>query len=264
MDVLKERSRQCSLPGTPGKSDQADMTSITLKAGAPVLRWCLWAWVLLLCSACALLPQPRIDPPSVALPDPGLSASLPGVSYQIVRAQLELHTFRDGWLSHLAHNHVMQTDAISGAIQLTDPIENSTARLYFRPWDLVLDDPAAREAAGTGFESERTDADIAATRRRMLGPKGFDSNAHPLVTVEVSWLDASQVSLVIQLRGERYRFPAAVTWSRTERGIEARSDLQLSHRELGMKPYSAFAGAIAVADPIRIRLQLSAERARPL
>ena len=226
-------------------------------------RCCLLLWVLV-CSGCALLPQPPIEKPTAMLPEPALIDALPGKSFRIVDAQLDIHTFRDGWLSHLAHNHVMQTDAVSGAIQLTDPIERSTARLYFRPWDLVLDDPEARQAAGAGFESERTAADIAATRSRMLGPRGFNSNEHPIVTVDVSWLDARQVNLVIQFRGESYRFPAPVTWSQTDTRIQIRSDIELSHGALGIKPYSAFAGAIAVADPIRIRLQLSAEATPPL
>jgi len=207
---------------------------------------------------CALLPQPDVLPPSQTSPEEPDSRPDDAVTYAVTQAELEIHTFRAGWLSGLAHNHVLETDEVLGRIHLAEPIEPSVATLYFRPWDLVLDDPASRAAAGAGFESNRTDADIAATRTRMLGPRGFDSNRHPWVRVNVRWQDADHVALEIHLRGKTYPLVVPVTWNLDEGLIRLEADFELSHRALGLAPYSAFAGAIAVADPIRVQLHLSA------
>ena len=169
-----------------------------------------------------------------------------------------IYTYRAGWLKGMAHGHVMTTDRIDGAIHLAERIEQSTAVLYFRPWDLVLDDPDARATAGAGFESMRTAEDIEATRRRMLGPKGFDSNAHPFVLAEIRWQNHATAAVDIVMKGERFSFEIPIDWSTDEDHLRVAADFEFSHRALGLRPYSAFAGAIAVAEPIRIRLILSA------
>ena len=42
--------------------------------------------------------------------------------------------------------------------------------------------------------------------------------------------------------------------------LEAQADFELNHQILGISPYSAFGGAIGVAEPIRVQLRLSASR----
>jgi len=207
---------------------------------------------------CALLPQPEIVEPLIETPTGWTSAK--AASYVVDEAQLILYTYRAGWLKDLAHNHVMTTTKLAGAIDLAEPISHSSASIYFRPWDLILDEPAARAAAGAGFESERTPADIAATRTRMLGPQGFASNDHPFVVIEVSWVNDSRVGLAVSFRDAVVDLEAPVSWSHDQERLSVTADFELSHRTLGIAPYSAFAGAIAVADTISVRLSLSAER----
>ncbi len=220
--------------------------------------------VLLAMAGCATLPQPDVFPPTAAVPET-LPAPPPGtVSYRITAADLEIHTYRAGWQAGRAHNHVMETTAVAGEVYLGEPIEVSKAILYFRPWDLILDDPDSRLAAGDGFESTRTAADIEATRVRMLGPKGFDSNQHPFVFVHVAWSDPESVALEIEFRGSRFPFEVPASWTLDEERIELTADFQLTHAALGIKPYSAFAGALAVAEEIRVQLSLSAERSPSL
>jgi hypothetical protein len=219
---------------------------------------------LLFAGGCALLPQPEVLPPAQTDPPAAMPALGPGAEFRITKAHLEIHTYRAGWLSNLAHNHIMETTRIGGAIHLAEPLEDSTAHLYFRPWDLTLDDPDSRAAAGAGFESERSAEDIAATQTRMLGPKGFHSNDHPWVKVSVSWKTRTEAALEIDFRDGIYAFDVPLNWSIEGDVLSASADFELSHRALGIRPYSAFAGAIAVADPIRIQLTLSARPASPL
>ncbi|MGE0621408.1 MAG: hypothetical protein AB7I04_07890 [Pseudomonadales bacterium] len=224
------------------------------------------ALLLLLASiaGCAALPQPEVHAPLLDVP-PGYEVP-PGAGtlYRIDRADLTLHTYRAGWLSGLAHNHVMETDTVRGDIRLSEPLSASAARLYFRPWDLVLDDPDARAAAGPGFESERTAADIAATRTRMLGPRGFDSNDHPFVVADVRWADETALALTLHFRDRQVEVRAPAQWQISAQRIDASAGFDIDHTELGIRPYSAFAGAIAVAEPIRVRIVLSALRVSPL
>jgi hypothetical protein len=226
-----------------------------------LIATCTFAGVI---SGCALLPQPDVHPPTESLPAgfPPLEGS--GVEYRIEAARLTIHTYRAGWLSFLAHNHVMETERLGGALRLAEPVQASRAVLYFRPWDLILDDPDARAAAGAGFESTRTPAEVAATRTRMLGPGGFDSNLHPFVVVEVRPLNAEQVELEINVRGAIHSVTIPLDWRTHGQTLTAAADFELSQRALGIRPYSAFAGAIAVADRTRVQLELSARPAEAL
>jgi len=225
-------------------------------------RWRPWLGLLLLSalSGCALLPQPEIRPTEATVPS-SLPAPPGGTDiYRIERARLTIHTYRAGWLQRLAHNHVMTTTSLGGAIYLAELVQDSTAVVYFRPWDLDLDNPDERAAAGSGFESERTPSDIAATRTRMLGPQGFHSNDHPFVIARISWVSQTRVGLAIRFRDGDVVLEAPMSWSTKADRLQVTTDLELSHEALGIRPYSAFLGAIAVAQPIRIQLQLSATR----
>jgi len=246
--------KQCNLPTIPGKPDRHTVRTAHLHR--PLVVTLLFALV----AGCAALPQPDVFQPAAEVPPGYVEPAGPGGLYRIDRADLTLYTFRAGWLSGLAHNHVMETSAVQGAVRLTEPVSGSTARLYFRPWDLVLDDPDARAAAGPGFESKRSAADIAATRTRMLGPRGFDSNRHPFGVVDVHWADASAVMLEIHFRDRQVPLRVPATWRITAQRIDASAEFEIDHALLGIHPYSAFAGAMAVAEPIRVRLVLSATR----
>ena len=217
----------------------------------------------LLAGGCALLPQPEVLPPGDGAP-PSTAAPPDTSHYRITRADLEIHTFKAGWLANLSHAHVIETHTLGGDIHLAEPMAGSSARLYFRPWDLELDNPDSRIAAGAGFESTRTSEDIAATRTRMLGPRGFHSNEHPWVVIDVGWQDPEQVRLNIRFRDQSHPFTVPLDWSMEDGVINAKADFELSHRALGIRPYSAFAGAIAVADRIRVQLTLSAQAAARL
>jgi len=227
------------------------------------MRTLLLATALCL-AGCAGLPQPDVVPPSEPLSERGhldLPSAAPGTLYRFEAAELILKTYRGGWLGNLSHGHVMTSRQVQGEILLTAEREGSRAALAFRPWDLVLDDPEARRAAGPGFESTRTEADIAATRTRMLGPRGFDSNAHPLVKIEATWLTQTRAALEVHFRGERFQHEVDVTWEVNDEQLVASSSFRLNHADLGLKPYSAFAGAIAVANHIDVEVDLTARRA---
>lgn len=221
------------------------------------------AILCLLLSGCAALPQPPINPVTVEVP-----ADFPAEQYRsagagrvfrIDDALLTLKTYRAGWLRGLAHNHVMTTTKFNGLIYLSSEPGRSFADTYFRPYDLVLDEPAARTAAGPGFESVRDDDDIAATRSRMLGPKLLASNAHPFISVHVSpGPSDDQLLLTISLRDEQVDKIVPISWYVEEGRLNAESEFQLSHGDLKLKPYSAFASALAVADQIDVTITVQA------
>jgi hypothetical protein len=210
-------------------------------------------------SACALLPQPTIEAPVLDHPDADRLEVVPADDsrvFRVVAADLTIKTYRGGWLSGLAHDHVMTTREVGGTIHLAGEPGNSLAVIYFRPYDLVLDDPGAREQAG--FKSERSQRDVAATRSRMLGPKGFDSNTHPFVQIRIEPAGVSEVKLQILLKGEAYSLEVPLAWDLQDASLRITSAFTLTHQQLGLQPYSAMLGAIRVSENIDVEMVITA------
>ena len=210
-------------------------------------------------SACALLPQPAIETPIPGQPDTDQLVAAPAgdsTVFQVVAADLTIKTYRGGWLAGLAHDHVMTTRAIGGTIHLATDPRNSVAAIYFRPYDLILDDPLARRQAG--FDSERSRSDVAATRTRMLGPKGFDSNAYTYVLIQVDPAGDHEVNLQILFKDRSYLLQVPVRWDLQDNRLRITSTFTVTHRQLGLRPYSALLGAIGVSENIDVEVAITA------
>jgi len=247
-----KRNNQCNLPVSPSNPSQrlsplSHLTFIVLLFG--------------LLSGCALLPQPPIEPPVDSAPSAerlDIAADADSVPFRIATAELTIKTYRGGWLPGISHNHVMTTDKLGGVIHLSEDRSKSRAIAYFRPYDLVLDDPTTRQQAGIGFESERSEQDILATRTRMLGPAGFASNDYPFVLIRIEPVSLSEVNLEIGFREGIYHHQLPLAWELVDGTLNITGQFKLTHSQLGLKPYSALAGAIGVADDVDVEIVLSA------
>jgi hypothetical protein len=85
------------------------------------------------------------------------------------------------------------------------------------------------------------------------------SNAHPFISVHVSpGPSDDQLLLTISLRDEQVDKIVPISWYVAEGRLNAESEFQLSHADLKLKPYSAFANALAVADQIDVAITVQA------
>jgi hypothetical protein len=154
----------------------------------------------------------------------------------------------------------MTTDTLSGFIHIDPESQGSRADLYFRPYDLILDDPKTRADSGPEFSSHRSADDIAATKQRMLGPRQLDSNDHPFIRILVRpGRSEGEVVLEIAVRDQLARKTVPVSWHRDSQGLTVNSKFKIRHDELGLRPYSAFAGALAVAQQVDVSVVLFAQ-----
>lgn len=220
----------------------------------------------LLLAGCAALPQPEIAPVLAEVPHdfplPYYHQKSATDVFEVTEAALTIKTYRAGWLKNLAHAHVMTTDTLTGFIHIDPEDTVSRANLYFRPYDLILDDPEARAEAGPEFSSHRSPKDIAATRQRMLGPRQLNSNDYPFIQIFVQpGGSAKQAALEIGVRDYLARKTVPISWHKDARQLTVNSEFRIRHDELGLQPYSAFAGALAVAQQIEVSLALVAIRA---
>ncbi|MGH8250913.1 MAG: hypothetical protein ACREVI_09500 [Steroidobacteraceae bacterium] len=216
---------------------------------------------VLLLAGCA---APRPLPPA-AVPPPGRAeARLPFEAWQVVASHLEVWVYRDGPMAKAGHNHLISTDALRGEVELREPRTETGLALELPLEALVVDDPAARAAAGPEFAAPVPEKDRAGTRQNMLGSAVLDAAKQGLLRVTADSIEGGpgdyQARLRIALRGEERVIAVPLTVTFDGDVLRVKADFRLSHADLGLKPFSIALGALRVRDDIEIRCSLEARR----
>ncbi len=221
---------------------------------------------LLVLTSCARQPLPEPTPPPPTAPDAALAAydELPsGDVWTVARARLEVRVYRAGALKRLGHSHIISSEDIRGrAYRPVDPLRGY-ADLVLPIASFVVDDPTLRAAAGPEFASEPSPADREGTRRNMLGPRLLDAANHPRLHLRIRPTqigpDAGRGDVRIDIAGNTQTLDALAFRLRQETPERERieTEFELTHDALGLVPYTALGGALAVAPAMDITLSLT-------
>jgi YceI-like domain len=224
------------------------------------MRKFLWPALLLL-AGCATQPREEAPPAPPEAPAP---PAAPGEAWHVVASRLELRVYRDGPMQKLGHNHLITSEQLAGTVTLREPASASSFELTLPLESLVVDDPAARAAAGGEFAAPVPEKDAEATRRNMLGEKLLDAARQGVMRISSESVaggpDRYEARVRVSLAG-RHRvvtvpFEVKVAGER----LEARAAFPLRHADLGLAPFTAGLGALKVRDAFEVGLTLEARR----
>ncbi len=128
----------------------------------------------------------------------------------------------------------------------------------------VVDDDAARRAAGPRF-AEAVPADAkAGTRAHMLSAALLDARAHPRIVVRsLTILGAGPrfaARMRIRVAGRDATIVAPFTLETDPNRVTASATFDLRQTALGLTPYRVLMGALRVRDRIRLAIRIVAER----
>lgn len=215
--------------------------------------------LLVLAAACSAPPRPAGE---AGAPPRSAAGAGPAGSSRVVASEVTVKVYRDGPLAELGHNHVIASTAVTGWIDLRDPLESSAFGLSLPLDSLVVDDPGRRTAAGPDFPDNLTAADREGTRRNLLGPALFDAARFPVLHLDSVAIDQAGEGYVATARvdvlgvARPLRVPAAV--ERTDEGLVVSGAFVLTHADLGLTPFSAALGALRVREDIEVAYRLVA------
>ena len=223
-----------------------------------VLAACIWTL-----SSCT--PR-RADVPSAALPAPAEEAAVPGGARVLEidpdRSVVTLLVRRAGPLARLGHNHVITSAQESGRAWLGPEPRQSGFEIRLPVGAFVVDEPAARLAAGAEFPGELPAEAREGTYRNMLRAEVLDGEHHPEVVVRASRISGTWQQPVvvarITLRGATRDVEVPVELQRDPQSIRATGTLQIRQTDFGITPFSVGGGAIQVADAVDIRFEITA------
>lgn len=186
------------------------------------------------------------------------------VAYEVAASDVTIRVYRDGPLARLGHNHVIASTALSGRIELADPVTASTLDLSLPLGSLQVDDPARRAAAGADFPGTLTEADREGTRRNMLGPALLDAARFPVVRLTSVSVEQREGTLYVTTRvdvaGRTSEIVVPVVMEIRDGTLSAHGAFTVTHAELGLTPFSVGLGALRVGDGIEVAFTLTARR----
>jgi len=177
---------------------------------------------------------------------------------------LRVLAYPDGPLRRFGHHHVISHHGISGAVMLAaNPIE-SKITLEFDVSEFVVDDPELRALEGKDFDKEVSDKDIAGTGANMLGEKLLQAEQFPTIQIQSKAIDGSMpdvnivTTVVVTGMEQTVSFPARIELS--DDSFIASGQLEITHGELGLSPFTAAGGALSVRDLLVLKYEIFGAR----
>jgi hypothetical protein len=184
--------------------------------------------------------------------------------YTVDSAQSEVYwrIYRGGAFSALGHNHVISIGELNGSVALNSDLAATEWSIAFPVAGLVIDDPELRSRYGEEFESVPSEDDKAGTKTNMMTDRVLNGEVYAEIRLTGTGVNGSlanaELPVSIQMLGRTIDqvFPASITIGADSLTVEGR--YRLTHADLGMEPFSAFGGAIAVGDDIDFSYRIHA------
>jgi hypothetical protein len=227
-----------------------------------VLAACIAGTTLLV--GCA--PRPAELPAQGPPPSAGPAAAIPKgarlFDIDSQRSVVTIRVYRAGPLAKLGHNHLITSGGESGfAWQGREPA-GSGFELHVPVRALVVDDPAARAAAGPDFAGSVPEAARDGTYQNLLRPEVLDGAKFPEVVVRSGGLGGTWDHPVavadLTLRGVTRRVEVPLELHETGGTLTVSGSFQIRQSDYGLTPFSVAGGAIQVADEVDLAFELVA------
>jgi hypothetical protein len=188
--------------------------------------------------------------------------------YRVDSAQSEVYwrIYRAGAFSRLGHNHVISIGDLEGTVSLDRDLSATEWTLRFPVQALVIDDPVLRARYGEDFESVPSEQDKDGTKTNMMTDRVLNGEVFTEIRLTGTGVDGTlenaELPLAVRLLGRTIEqsFPASITIEADTLTVEG--EYRLTHADLGMEPFSAFGGAIAVGDDIDFSYRIHAVAGR--
>jgi len=195
---------------------------------------------------------------------PAAAQSVPGQPYQVVSSEslLIVRVYRAGALARAGHNHIVASHDLAGSIHVAADIARSSCELEFPVAALTVDEAELRAAQGPDFAADVPDSARAGTRHNMLGPAVLNADAYPRITLKCAGFEPEGEHLVahlsIEVRDHRSEFTVPVSYTLSASELLADGELSLRQSDLGLTPFTALLGAIAVQDEMHLQFHIVA------
>ncbi|MEO8630138.1 MAG: YceI family protein [Betaproteobacteria bacterium] len=180
-------------------------------------------------------------------------------------SDIRLLVYRDGVLSTFGHNHVVSLKDFTGTIHLQPKLAQSRVELDIPVDRLVVDDAAVRRDEGQDFASQPSENDVAGTRTNMQSSALLNVMHFPTIKITgtsgpVDAKNSAMLDLSVQLVGHEIKLTIPATLKLDGDQLEASGEVELTHKQLGLKPFTALLGSLRVAEQMKFKYRIRARK----
>lgn len=225
-------------------------------------RWIALSSVFVACAALAQVPAPA---PAPSAPDAGPvpTAAAEGPRTFIIdpkHSQFVIQVFKDGAAAAFAHDHTVHAIDVAGEI-VADAASPAASKVNVtvQTKTLVNDDPQVRKQFG--LDPSMPEKDRVSVNDSMKAEEQLWVSKYPTITFTSTSVEKSgegKITLVgdFTLRGvtKKLRLPATVKIEGDT--LKADGKVRFKTSDWGMKPYSAFLGAVKNKDEVVLNVKL--------
>lgn len=228
-----------------------------------ISRFSVLALILILLTGCQTAAV--LKPQTTLAPLPPLNTQ--GALHYAIRSDLSdvrFLVYRAGPLASFGHNHVIQAEHIKGDIYLGRDLQHSGFTLILPVADFRVDKPTARAVEGADFAAQPSPQAIQGTANNMLGPAELDAAKYPDIRIRsVRFAGTNQkpnATVRIELHGVQRDITVPITLEHAGERLIASGAFQIKQTDFDIKPLSILGGGIQVADAVKVRFRLIAEK----
>jgi polyisoprenoid-binding protein YceI len=172
------------------------------------------------------------------------------------RGRILLRTFRDGLAAQAGHDLTIEATRWSGELVVNDDLSPASVEAHVDLGALVV-----RE--GTGGVKPLTDRDrreIAVTARKVLGADQNPEAVFAADSFRAAPDGSGEISGTLTLRGQARPLRLQVKQTGDDR---YHAEAQVVQSDYGIKPYTAFLGALRVRDAVDVAVELDLSESGP-
>ena len=161
------------------------------------------------------------------------------------RGRILLHTFRDGLAAQAGHDLTVEATRWSGDLRVNDDLSPASLEVSIDLGALVVRD-------GMGGVKPLTDRDrreITANARKVLGTDQHPEAVFAADSFRPAADGSGEISGTLTLRGQTRPLRLQVKQTGTDR---YHAETQIVQSDYGIKPYTAFLGALRVRDAVDV------------
>jgi polyisoprenoid-binding protein YceI len=163
---------------------------------------------------------------------------------------------------------VIASHEVTGTFYVPQDVSHSTFELHIPVAQLAIDEPDLRAKEGPDFPKDVPDSAREGTRRNMLSEALLNGAEFSEIVLTSQHIDTmapgSQVQADVQItvRGQTHTVSVPVSYSLSNGELTASGELPLKQTDLGLTPFTALLGALAVQDEMKVRFHFVAHEAK--
>jgi len=213
--------------------------------------------------------RPHLPPASPAAPL--APAAHEGTRYDIDPAAslLTVRVYRGGTLASAGHNHVIASHELGGALYVPADLLHASFEVHIPVESLSVDEQQLRaRELSPDFPPDVPDSARQGTRHNMLSAALLDAENHPQIVLRALALSAQgkpgvpagtlAARVAVEVRGQQRAVEVPVNYRLDGDTLTVTAQFPLRQSDIGLTPFTAMLGALAVQDEMRVRLELTA------